>query len=89
MAMTHETQTQETTDYRAHGAKRQRRQPTYARDTDGALVVSVSDAAVHYRVSRRTIYNWIAAGKIDCRRQPGGLRRVVVTQMAAEPREAK
>lgn len=60
------------------------RQPRYRRDVDGALLLSVSDAALHFGVSRRTIYNWMAAGRLVCRRQPGGQRRVVIEQMAVE-----
>jgi excisionase family DNA binding protein len=29
-------------------------------------------------VSRRTIYNWMAAGKIECVQTPRGLRRIIV-----------
>ena len=61
----------------------QHRPLRYARDLDGALVLPVTQAAMHYGVSRRTIYNWIKAGRVACRRQPGGCRRVVIVALAA------
>jgi excisionase family DNA binding protein len=41
-------------------------------------MISIGQACDLVGVSRRTIYNWIAAGKIECVQTPRGLRRIVV-----------
>lgn len=38
--------------------------------------VSIMQACEICKVSRRTIYNWINAGKLAYRRSPGGLIRI-------------
>ena len=46
-----------------------------------------SEAALHAKVSRRTVYNWIALGKVRAWKTPGGGLRVdpaELLQRAAE-----
>lgn len=45
---------------------------------DGREAVSIIEAAKRAGVSRRTIYNWIAAGKIEYVRTAGGMVRIFV-----------
>lgn len=61
----------------------------YARGKNHELLVSVNDAAKLAAVSRRTIYNWIAAGKVDVQFAPSGTQRVVVKSIwrGADDRE--
>lgn len=56
--------------------------------TGGRQTVSVDIAGRLVGVSRRTIYNWIAAGKVEYRRTPGGAVRIFVdTLMRIDKRE--
>ena len=40
--------------------------------------LSIMQACDFYGVSRRTIYNWLAAGKLRTQRTPGGAIRIAV-----------
>ena len=44
--------------------------------------VSIRQAGEFYGVSRRTIYNWIAAGKVTTQRTPGGSTRIAIDKAA-------
>lgn len=53
--------------------------PDPADRTDVRNYITVADAALQLRVSRRTIYNWMHGGKLPYKRQPGG-RRLIFKQ---------
>lgn len=44
-------------------------------------VVSIMGACERLSVSRRTIYNWLTAGKIEYCRTPGGSVRIYVDSL--------
>jgi excisionase family DNA binding protein len=46
-------------------------------------LLSLSEAAEAYDVSRQTIYNWIAAKALKTIRTPGGLQKVRRSHIAA------
>ena len=50
--------------------------------------ISIMKACELVGVSRRTIYNWIAAGKIEYVRTAGGSVRIFVDTLWREPRAA-
>ena len=53
---------------------------------NGRAIATVNQAAQRVGVSRRTIYNWMEAGKIATVKTAGGLTRVYVdTLYQAEP----
>ena len=43
--------------------------------------LTVHQAALLVGVSRRSIYNWIAAGKLETRRTAGGTQRILSTSL--------
>jgi excisionase family DNA binding protein len=47
--------------------------------------VSIMKACEFVGVSRRTIYNWIASGKVDWIRTAGGSIRIVVRTLWRQP----
>jgi excisionase family DNA binding protein len=47
--------------------------------------VTIMKACELVSVSRRTIYNWLAAGKLDYRRTAGGSVRIFVDTLWREP----
>lgn len=51
--------------------------------------VSIDHAASLLRVSRRTVYNYIASGKLQTIRTLGGSQRVLMASIAALPRGLK
>lgn len=56
--------------------------PTVLRAWDGDVAITdIPGAAALTGVSRRTIYNWIADGKIEYRRLPSGKLRIVITSL--------
>ena len=50
--------------------------------------VSIMKACEMVGVSRRTIYNWIAAGKVEYLRTAGGSVRIFVESLWREPNGA-
>jgi predicted site-specific integrase-resolvase len=57
--------------------------------TDGKEWMTINMACGFYGVSRRTLYNWIAAGKVTVQHTPGGSPRVLVdTRPWEEPKAA-
>ena len=50
--------------------------------------ISIMKACELVGVSRRTIYNWIASGKIEYVRTAGGSVRIFVDTLWREPRAA-
>lgn len=49
--------------------------------------VSIIDACRHVNVSRRTIYNWMADGKIEYVRTAGGAVRIFTDTLWRSPGE--
>ncbi len=49
--------------------------------TDHARLATIAEAARIMGVSKRTIYLWIQAGKVESRRTASGQQRVVVGQL--------
>ena len=47
--------------------------------------VTIRQACALVHVSRRTIYNWIAAGKIDYKRTAGGHIRILTESLWQQP----
>lgn len=47
--------------------------------------VSIAQACEHVGVSRRTIYNWIASGKVEYVRTAGGSVRIFTDTLWREP----
>ena len=45
-------------------------------ETSGRKLLTINEACVEVKVSRRTLYNWLAAGKIEVTRTPSGRVRV-------------
>lgn len=45
---------------------------------------SIDEAAAYVGVSRRTVYNWIAKGKVAVGRTPGGAVRIRRDQLVRE-----
>lgn len=52
---------------------------------DARQTVSIPKACELMAVSRRTIYNWIAAGKVQYKRTAGGSIRIYVDSLWREP----
>ena len=50
--------------------------------------ISIMKACELVGVSRRTIYNWIASGKVEYVRTAGGSVRIFVDTLWREPEEA-
>jgi len=48
--------------------------------------VSIAQACVALGVSRRTIYNYIAQGKLTTMRTIGGSQRILVSDLQKDPR---
>ena len=48
-------------------------------------LISINRAATLLGVSRRTIYNWIASGKVEYVRTAGGSVRIFVDTLWREP----
>lgn len=46
--------------------------------------VTIREAAALCRVSRRSIYSWIAQGKVETWRTPGGHQRVFTDSLVRE-----
>lgn len=51
---------------------------------DGTVLVTIANAARLSAVSIRTVYHWIAQGKVEVRLTPGGHKRVVVSSLFTE-----
>ena len=51
---------------------------------DGTCWMTVNETAAFYGVSRRTVYNWLRAGKVTTQRSPGGPPRILVDTGAWE-----
>lgn len=47
--------------------------------------VSIAEACTHVGVSRRTIYNWIAEGKVEYVRTAGGAVRIFADTLWRRP----
>jgi excisionase family DNA binding protein len=54
---------------------------------EGAKLMTINEAAVFVRVSRRTIYNWIEDGKVDFVRIPSGSVRVIQSSLVVSTQE--
>lgn len=54
-------------------------------DRDTRETISIMQACERAGVSRRTIYNWIRAGKVDYIRTAGGSIRIFVDTIFREP----
>ena len=50
--------------------------------------LSIREACEFYRVSRRTVYNWIQARKVEARTTPGGSRRIAVDRRIWDGKES-
>ncbi len=59
-------------------APQERPAPTRALPTDG--YISVAEVARHFGVSTKAVYRWMAAGKIQSERRPGGSYRIPAAQ---------
>ncbi len=64
-----------------------RRMPTVATTAD-RTTVSITKACKLVDVSRRTIYNWIANGKVEYVRTAGGSVRIFVDTLWQKPNNA-
>jgi excisionase family DNA binding protein len=51
-------------------------------------MVTIMEAAKIAGVSRRCIYNWIATGKVKCRRTAGGMTRIFEDSLWQDPKLA-
>lgn len=51
--------------------------------------VNIEEAMIVCDVSRRTIYNWISAGKVSYKRTPGGSIRLLQAELLREDRPAR
>ena len=61
-----------------HGTSIRVRVPeVWADDPNGGAWLNIQQAADRARVSRRTLYNWLAAGKLRWWRTAGGSLRIV------------
>jgi excisionase family DNA binding protein len=47
--------------------------------------VSIAEACAHVGVSRRTIYNWMAEGKVEYVRTAGGAVRIFIQTLWRRP----
>jgi excisionase family DNA binding protein len=55
---------------------------------DGREIVSITEAMGRVHVSRRTIYNWLAAGRLEYVRTAGGAVRIYAdTLIRKEPHD--
>ena len=51
-------------------------------------ICTIAEAATQAKVSRRTIYNWMAQGKLTIYRTPGGMVRLLTAELLTlEPAE--
>jgi excisionase family DNA binding protein len=48
---------------------------------DGRLWYDIDESAEAVNVCRRTIWNWLKAGKLEARRTPGGAVRIDAEQL--------
>lgn len=53
----------------------------------GKRYLTLKDTCVMLAVSRRTIYNWIALGKVRSACNPGGTRYIEYDSIVMEPTE--
>ena len=63
-------------------------QPPGARNTMDRQTLSIMKACEVVGVSRRTIYNWIAAGKVEYVRTAGGSIRIFADSLWRDPAES-
>lgn len=47
--------------------------------------LSIQQVCERYGVSRRTVYYWMAAGRVRYRHLPGGSRRILEADLLREP----
>ena len=52
-----------------------------SRHTTGRVLLTITEAATHARVSRRTIYNWLKTGKLETERTVSGCQRIYLDSL--------
>lgn|GEM_PF-430626 len=62
--------------------------PSVGRDTLERRAISIAQACESVGVSRRTIYNWMAAGKVEYVRTAGGAVRIFEDTLWRSPESA-
>jgi excisionase family DNA binding protein len=76
------------------GALSQRLRPAKSPEVVGQMIgdrqtLSIDQACEQVGVSRRTIYNWMAGGKVEYVRTAGGSVRIFVDTLWRQPNEAR
>ena len=49
------------------------------------MLLTVAEVAAHFQVARSTVYRWLAEGRLEVVRTPGGAPRVPASALAQIP----